>query len=478
MNTNIYSQVCNPANLNLAYARIRMQTRGPAFDQQAVADYERHLELNLADLALRLREGGYYPIPARSFDSTGNSFTRTMRMIEDLIVQQAVFNAIAPLFEPAFLDCSFGLQRNNEAALAVRQVLVHRARGDHYIVRADISEWPDAYDHDNLIYLLGTQINDQQLLRLIRMWLNCGQALPWPAKNDSRSLIPTDEYPPSPIHMMVMQWLDEIGNDRWNHTNDWGFDDERNPQEFPADFKKTLKRLGVDAARITLESSLLVLASNPRYRHFFTKRNIALASAAALAAAAYPAASQLLREKSLAEHPGRNFAPSSADSGLLGGPLAGLLTDIVLHRFDVAMTGAGLRLVRLYDKFAITATREAEARYALDLAASELRRMDIPLNPQKAHIERFEEGVEFLGYCIHPYENVAELIVPDEPAPFTQWRQQVSDVIRRAPAQLMPAAAQIGGFAKDRLNAGYRQIKSLIHPNRNNGRESFRDYRK
>ena len=452
-----------------------MQTRRPAFDQQAVADYERHLELNLADLALRLREGGYSPISARSSDNTRNPFTQTMRMIEDHIVQRAVFNAIAPLFEPAFLDCSFGSHRNSEVPLAVRQVLVHRARGDNYIVRADISEWPDLYDHDNLIYLLGTQINDQQLLRLIRMWLNCGQALPWPAKNVSRSLIPANGYPPSPINTMVMQWLEQIGNDRRNHANDWGFDDER---EFPEDFKKTLKRLGIDAARITLESSLLALASNPRYRHFFTKRNIALASAAALAAAAYPAASQFLREKPPAERPGRNFAPPSADSGLPGGPLAGLLTDIVLHRFDVAMTGAGLRLVRYYDKFAITTTREAGARYALDLAVSELRRMSIPLNPQEARIERFEEGVEFLGYRIHPYENVAELIEPDEPTPFTQWRQQVSAVIRQAPAQLMPAAAQIGGLAKNRLNARFRQIKSMIHPNRNNGRESFRDYRK
>lgn len=427
MNTNIHDQICNPANLNLAYARIRLQTRRSTFDQLAVADYERHLELNLADLALRLLEGRYLPVSARDFDDTGSPYTQTMQMIEDHIVQRAMFDAIAPLFEPAFLDCSFGSHRNRETSLAVRQVLAHRARGDNYIVSADISEWPDGYDHDNLLYLLGTQINEQRVLSLIR------------------------------------KWLDEIGNDRSSLANNRGVD----PRGFPEDFKQSLKRLGVDAARITLEASLLALASNPRHRHLFTKRNLALASAAALAAAAYPAASRLLSGRLLAEAPGQSGARASTGSGLSGGPLAGLLTDITLHRFDVAMTGAGLRLVRYQDQFAITTTREAEARSALDLAASELHRMDIPLSPQKARIERFETGVEFLGYRIHEYEDTAELIEPDDPTSFMQWREQISQVIRQAPSQLWPAAAQIGRFAKSRFHAGCRQIKSALSPSRN-----------
>ncbi len=470
MNKNIYSQICNPANLNLAYAQIRMQTIRPPSHQPAVAAFERHLELNLEDLAGRLREGRYYPVSARIVESTGNSFSQTMRIIEDQIVQRAVFNALAPLFEPSLLDCSFGPHRNREAHVAVHRVLEYRAMGDNYIVKADISEGLSLFDYDNLIYLLGTQIDDQQLLRLIRMWLNCGRALPWAAKTEPQSHIPSSDSLLSSVDSVVMRLLERVGNDHWDDGHDWTFDDGRKRR----DFKDAIKRLGIDAARITLESSLIVLASNPRYRHIFTKRNIALAAAAALAAEAYPAAWQLLREKSMTEQPRRVIRPFSATSCSLTGPLVGLMTDVALHRFDVALTGAGLRLVRYHDKFAITAQKESDAHFALERAVQELRRMDILLNPQTMRVARFEDGVEFLGYRIYEYENVAELIEMDEKAQFDHWYQHVSDVIRHAPGQLAPIATKIGGGAKARLSAGFRQIKSLITRNRSQGQEYIR----
>jgi RNA-directed DNA polymerase len=474
VNTNIYSQICNPANLWFAYVQISMQMTGAPFDQLSVSDYERHLELNLNDLAMRLGEDRYFPVSWRILESNGNSFPQTIRVIEDQIVQRAAFNAIAPLFEPAFLDCSFGSHRNREARMAVQQVLAHRARGDNYIVKADISDCFYDFDHDNLIYLIGTQINDQRLLRLIRMWLNCGQALPWAAKIEPRSLTHSSENLPLSINSAIEHLLEKIGSERWDDDDDWVFGDDRSPQEF----KDALRRLGYDAARITLESSLLALASNPRYRHFFTKRNIIIAASAALGAAAYPAASQFLRERLLAEQSRQIPTPSRALSCLPDGPLVGLMTDVALHRFDVAMTGAEWRLVRYYDKFAITTPRESEAHFALEHAMQELRRMDIPLNPQKTRIARFEEGVEFLGYRIDEDENAAVLIETDEQSRFNHWWRQVSDVVRQAPAQLAPAATQIGGFTKNRLNAGFRQIKSLVHRNRDHGRETFRHGRK
>jgi RNA-directed DNA polymerase len=451
-----------------------MQRTVAPFDQLSVSDYERRVELNLNDLAMRLGEERYFPVSARILESKANSFSQTIRVFEDQIVQRAAFNAIAPLFEPVFLDCSFGSHRDREARLAIQRVLEHRARGDNYIVKADISDGFDNFDYDNLIYLIGTQINDQRLLRLIRMWLDSGQVLPWAAKIEPRSLTPSSEYLPLSVNAAIAHLLEKIGNEHWKDTDDWAFGDDQEPREF----QDAIKRLGYDAARITLESSLLALASNPRYRRFFTKRNIVIAASTALGAAAYPAASQLLREELLVEKPRQISTHSRALSCLPDGPLVGLLTDFALHRFDVAMTGAELRLVRYYDEFAITTPRESEAHFALGHAMQELRRMDIKLNLRKTRIARFEEGVEFLGYRINTDENTAELIETDEQSQFDHWWRQVSDVVRQAPAQLAPAASQIGGFAKNRLNAGFRQIKSLVHRNRDHERETFGQARK
>jgi hypothetical protein len=140
-----------------------------------------------------------------------------------------------------------------------------------------------------------------------------------------------------------------------------------------------------------------------------------------------------------------------------------------IREYQYLQSKAELHLIRYNGKFAITTPTESEAHFALEHAMQELRRMDIILNPRKTHIARFDEGVDFLGYRINEDENTAELIEEAEQSQFDHWWRQVSAVVRQAPGQLAPAAFQIGGFAKSRLNAGFRQIKSLVHRNRGHG---------
>lgn len=466
MKTNVYHQICHPGNLNLAYAQFRKQAAKWVHDQAAVTEYERCLELNLDDLARRLREGAYYPVSARAIDDGEGSFSESMRMIEDQIVQLAVFNAIGSVFEPIHLACSYSSYRNRGANLAVEQMLDYRDRGDRYVVSGDISEAEITYDDDHLIYLFGAQLNDPQLLHLIRMWLNCGQALPWAKKIERRSLAPMSGHPSSPVELAVRLLWDQGAADHWDEAEDWALDGRRYTQEA----RDLLKRLGLDAARIGLESALLALASNPRYRHLFTKRNIALAAAAALTVAAYPAASKILGEKMSIERSRRISAPSGLGQPCLISPLAGLMTDLALHRFDVSITGIELHLVRYYDKFVISAPTETRANFAVDQARWELSRMGILLSHRQIHLARFKDGVEFLGYRLDPDQNRIDLIETGEQAQFDHWFRHFSELIRQAPENWPPAIFQksghAGGTAKDRLNAGFRQIKSMIFPDR------------
>jgi hypothetical protein len=283
-----------------------------------------------------------------------------------------------------------------------------------------------------------------------------------------------NDHPSSPIDLAVMLLWDHGAADHWDEAEDWALDGRR----YTPEARDLLKQLGLDAARIGLESALLALASNPRYRYLFTKRNIALAAAAALAVAAYPTASKILREKMSIERSGRISAPSSLGQPFSISPLSGLMTDLALHRFDVSITGLELHLVRYYDKFVISAPTEARANFAINQARRELNRMGILLSHRQIHLARFKDGVEFLGYRLDPVQNRTDPIEMDEHVQFDHWFQHFSDLIRQSPTDWPPAIVRAGGSVKDRFNAGFRQIKSLIFPDRSRNRRNNRLDRK
>lgn len=96
-----------------------MQLFGRAFDRLSHVlvseDFERELMSNLNALAARLREGRYYPMPARMFEmkkASGGVRKLAILSVEDRIVQRAALDVIEPIFEAAFFDCSFGFRPN------------------------------------------------------------------------------------------------------------------------------------------------------------------------------------------------------------------------------------------------------------------------------------------------------------------------------------------------------------------------------
>jgi retron-type reverse transcriptase len=467
-----FDLICDPEFLMIAWKQVRANRGAPGVDQVTIAQFERELPRNLQGLAGRLREGRYYPMPARTFEmKKANGGVRTLAIltVEDRIVQRAALNALEPLFEPAFADCSFGFRPQRNVQMAVERALSFRAGGDLYVVKSDVSDLFGSLDHDLLMRLATTRVRDQRMLGLIRMWLDCEQALPRPVAEASTTpgvIERLGDYATGAINSAVTHLLDEgAGYGRYPNYPPGQFygaaevyaPDSRDHEEAMSELRRrarieALKRLGTDGA-------LLLLTSAARARKLITPTTLAVGSLAALAAAAYPKAAQMWRERAAAH--------DSGVGAMQGGSLSPLLANIYLNEFDLAMGRAGWHLARYADDFIIATRDEQSAMAALETAACELGKLKLRLNTAKTSVKRFDQGVEWLGYSFHPHLLAAAPAPPDDRASLAEWRRQAKDAVIRVAEQAAPAAARFGEGAKQKVNAGLARLKSVVQRVRN-----------
>ena len=94
---------------------------------------------------------------------------------EDKIVQMAVKKILGAIYEPRFLNCMYGFRPNRGCHEAIKEVYQRISYGKiSYIVDADIKGFFDHIDHDWMMKFLEWNIQDKNLLWLIRKYLKAG----------------------------------------------------------------------------------------------------------------------------------------------------------------------------------------------------------------------------------------------------------------------------------------------------------------
>lgn len=458
-----FDMLTEPAGLMQAWRRVRANRGAAGVDQVTIAEFERNLQANLDALSARLREGRYYPMPVRTIEmrkATGGTRTLGILTVEDRIVQRAALDAVEPLFEPAFLDCSYGFRPDRSVGMAVERVLAYRAEGDAYVVDADIADCFGSLDHDLLMRLVGARIRDKRLLALVRMWLDTGQVLPATPRGELTTeglslLDRTTAYLGGSVDAAITQLLDERGYGGYGYE---GYTDyhagayEAGPAAADGSDpavetrgrarREALKRLGRDGI-------LLLLTYSNRARRLLSPTALALSGAAALGMLAYPAAARAVRRRLGAREVGMG--------AVQGGALSPLLSNVYLHEFDLAMTRAGLHLVRYADDFLILCRDEAQAREALVLATRKLAEMRLRLHPEKTRITPFDAGFIFLGYSFGGGE--ASRAPQREEAARTRGTLGGAGQVR---AGLPALAARVGAYATRQGGRGLSRLGALV----------------
>jgi len=147
-------------------------------DGQTVKEFEDGLDERVQDLHARLKAGQYRAPPVRRVNiPKGQGKTRPLGIptVEDRLVQAAVARILNAVYEPVFMDSSFGYRPKRSAHDALRQVRSHLI-GDKvmHVYDMDIKSYFERVNHKWLRRMLSERIADPVILRLIDKWLRAG----------------------------------------------------------------------------------------------------------------------------------------------------------------------------------------------------------------------------------------------------------------------------------------------------------------
>lgn len=167
----------NPTSLMLTHEK-QMRRKAAGVDGVTKADYDEHVVDNVVALARRMRSFEYMPQPVRrTYIPKANGKLRPLGIpaYEDKLVQGAMADILRDVYEPRFLDCSYGFRPGRGAHDVLREINRCVMKGRvNYVLEADIKGFFDNLDQEWLVKFLKHDIADRNFLRYIVRFLKAG----------------------------------------------------------------------------------------------------------------------------------------------------------------------------------------------------------------------------------------------------------------------------------------------------------------
>ena len=144
------------------------------------AQYGVHLERNLEALVERMKRMAYRPGPVREVLVPKAGKSGAMRALgisnlEDKLVQGMFRKVLEAIYEPRFLECSYGFRPGRGAHDAVRAL--HRYLYRHEVesvIDVDVASYFDSIDQSRLLEMLSEKIADPRFLRYLARLFKAG----------------------------------------------------------------------------------------------------------------------------------------------------------------------------------------------------------------------------------------------------------------------------------------------------------------
>lgn len=145
-------------------------------DEVTKEAYGWNLEANIRDLHGRMKTSRYRHQPIRRVHipkANGKLRPLGISCTEDKVVQGALAALLDAIYEPVFMNCSYGFRPGRSAHDAI--TALHGITGEvTWILEADIEAFFDSIDRKKLMEELRKRIDDESLLRLVGKCLHVG----------------------------------------------------------------------------------------------------------------------------------------------------------------------------------------------------------------------------------------------------------------------------------------------------------------
>jgi RNA-directed DNA polymerase len=164
-------------NMLAALKRVEGNKGAPGVDGMKTAQLRGHLNRHWDKIKSALLEGRHRPEPVRRVEipkESGGVRLLGIPTALDRLIQQAVAQALSPLWEPTFSERSYGFRPGRSAHMAVGQAREYVEAGHGHVVDIDLSKFFDRVHHDRLMSRLAARVRDKRVLKLIRAYLDSG----------------------------------------------------------------------------------------------------------------------------------------------------------------------------------------------------------------------------------------------------------------------------------------------------------------
>ena len=164
-------------NFNRAYKRVKANKGKHGVDGMTVEEALPYLREHQKELTDRILRGKYTPSPVRRVEipkPEGGVRKLGIPTVIDRIIQQAIAQQLMPIYEPLFIETSYGYRPNKSAKDAILKVKEYAEQGYTYAVMLDLSKYFDTLNHELLINLLRRNVKDERVIQLIKRYLKSG----------------------------------------------------------------------------------------------------------------------------------------------------------------------------------------------------------------------------------------------------------------------------------------------------------------
>lgn len=143
--TELTEEVLRRENLIKAHKRVVHNGGAPGADGMTVEELMPYCREHWSRIREEIRSGTYEPQPVRRVEipKPDGRGTRMLGIptVLDRLIQQALLQALTPIFDPVFSESSFGFRPGRSAHGAVQQAQEHIASGYRWVVDLDLEKF-------------------------------------------------------------------------------------------------------------------------------------------------------------------------------------------------------------------------------------------------------------------------------------------------------------------------------------------------
>ena len=173
----LWDRIWEGQNLLAALERVERNGGAPGIDGMTVEEIRPYLKEHWLEIREALDQQAYRPNPVRRVEipkPDGGVRLLGIPTVLDRFLQQAIAQALTPLFEPLFSTQSYGFRPGRSAHQAMKQAQENVQGGYEWVVDIDLEKFFDRVNHDMLMARVARVVKDKRVLKLIRAYLNGG----------------------------------------------------------------------------------------------------------------------------------------------------------------------------------------------------------------------------------------------------------------------------------------------------------------